>query len=275
VAHASALLQRLGAVFQSDVEVAQARVEQARPIWQCCTLFVARVTARHATGENTSSSSSSSLERPERIPLSKILKAFEVAPLELLKELRHFVEVAKPLLKEICPRLQDIEGQLHVRELQSVFMFSTVLANKYRTCFKRYFKVTQQTQLGGHGAGNARMASYASVFQFGWVLFIYAKQNLLEQFPDLVKSFAPLVCTLNFLIAHAAQPFLKVSLNDTTEFCVRTRDGDVDTLASLCEQMLVCYEDIAPLMTEVRNVLFIPLRLNRDGTPPRPSFNLL
>eukprot|EP00959_Pyramimonas_sp_CCMP1952_P058285 1216916-Pyramimonas_sp.AAC.1 len=61
--------------------------------------------------------------------------------------MRHFAEMAKPLLKSTCPRMEDIDGELQVKELQSVFMFSTVLANKYRACFNKYFRATQSTGL--------------------------------------------------------------------------------------------------------------------------------
>ena len=177
---------------------------------------------------------------------------------EFLKELPTVIKRAEPNLTTLLGSGPPLARLLKLRELQTSFVYSTVLAKKNKVStvtsiclptkptacicadvatamLKGMFSVQDlfcsyfDTSISGPGA-----ADPSSPFCAAWLLFVTAKSKLLPPFPDLVASFNLLICVLNVAITHIPAAHRNVDLQDHSLFPVRTEDGGADTLQSLC-----------------------------------------
>lgn len=183
-----------------------------------CIVYIAKGIVEGSRGHDAQ-------QKRSTASLSKILSAFDVGLEEFLKELPTVIKRAEPKLGPLLAGNVPLARRLKLRELQTSFVYTTVLAKKSKDLFRSYFDLS----ITGQGATDK-----ASPFYAAWLLFVTAKSKLLPAFPDLVASFNLLICVLNVAIMHIPAPHRNVDLNDHSLFPVRTETGGADTLQSLC-----------------------------------------
>ncbi|DBA83853.1 TPA: hypothetical protein ACH3X1_006367 [Trebouxia sp. C0004] len=183
-----------------------------------CIIYIAKGIIEGSRGHDAQ-------QKRSTASLSKVLSAFHVGLEEFLKELPTVIKRAEPNLGPLLAGNVPLARRLKLRELQTSFVYTTVLAKKSKDLFRSYFDLS----ITGQGATDK-----ASPFYAAWLLFVTAKSKLLPAFPDLVASFNLLICVLNVAIMHIPAPHRNVDLNDHSLFPVRTETGGADTLQSLC-----------------------------------------
>ncbi|KAK9837434.1 hypothetical protein WJX81_002188 [Elliptochloris bilobata] len=151
--------------------------EEPLRLWKACILFIARGLRSPASGRGPT--------------LGQILGAFDLSLADFLKELPVAVRRAEPNLALLFGDSPPLERRLRLRELQSVFVYSTVLAKKCRDLFQAHFDLP-----AGRGTGEP------SAYDLTWLLYVCGKARLLPPFPDLVSSFNLLVAVIGFVYAH-------------------------------------------------------------------------
>lgn len=173
-----------------------------------------------------------------------------------MKELPTVIRRAEPNLTALLGESVPLARLLRLRELQTSFVYSTVLAKKTKVglllttekrictpvckchvpavmhnmlpCLQDLFRSYFDVSISGQGTTDK-----SSPFCAAWLLFVTAKSKLLPAFPDLVASFNLLICVLNVAIMHIPATHRNVDLHDHSLFPVRTESG-TDTLQSLC-----------------------------------------
>ena len=106
-----------------------------------------------------------------------------------LKELPVLAKRLDPLLAALRPaRAAPLDRALRVRELQSAYVYGTVLAKKARDMLR---------PLLAPGSVSADAAP-----RLAWALFASAKAATLPPHPDLVTAFALLVASVAWVLAH-------------------------------------------------------------------------
>mmetsp|Transcript_28732 Transcript_28732/g.55055 ORF Transcript_28732/g.55055 Transcript_28732/m.55055 type:complete len:1129 (+) Transcript_28732:326-3712(+) len=251
-ARAVELLRRVAETLQADTEVhTVSGLERYRHTWYACAFFVGKAAASSLNSYSPTSRgprSSHLVSGPccdERLPLSSLLKTLGVATKDFFMEMKHFVERIKPALRgsasEVLGGLatEDLRTVLRMRELTSVYMCTSVLASKFHKYFTRFFQMPIECE--------EEKQFNNVVVQFGWIVFLLAKQRLLgaAEAAGVVASIDVLVCSLNLLLAHASPSMLRAPFcaKETIEWPVRTSSGGVDTLSSLCS---ICGLDTRP-----------------------------
>ncbi|KAL0037539.1 hypothetical protein WJX77_001507 [Trebouxia sp. C0004] len=177
-----------------------------------CIIYIAKGIIEGSRGHDAQ-------QKRSTASLSKVLSAFHVGLEEFLKELPTVIKRAEPNLGPLLAGNVPLARRLKLRELQTSFVYTTVLAKKSKDLFRSYFDLS----ITGQGATDK-----ASPFYAAWLLFVTAKSKLLPAFPDLVASFNLLICVLNVAIMHIPAPHRNVDLNDHSLFPACASSIDVD-----------------------------------------------
>ncbi|CAL5223875.1 g6466 [Coccomyxa viridis] len=197
-------------------------------MWFASILFIAR--SLHGAGDGAG------------LPLTKILQEFSICIADFLKELPVIVRKSEPLLDGVIEKTQPLERTLKLRELQTSYVYTTVLAKKCRDLFHLYI-------------GSPTTEAEAAVLRFTWKLFIVAKAKLFAPFPDLVASFNLLICVLAFVYCHVPAAQRAVPLTDEANLPRRNKEGAVDVLQSLAAVSKANTADVQPLMSKLDTLL--------------------
>jgi hypothetical protein len=188
-------------------QMSAAKVRSYQPVWLACAVFIAKGTrAKPASPEPAVAG----------LSLSRVLTVLKVSEAQFFRELDQFLERGAPVLVPgtaggalmDADAAADLPRRLNVKPLASMYILSSWSANRYRIMFARFFKAPECTPVRPQllptppvSVERVKSLDYScpwgplvpQVFDFGWLLFIVAKQRLLQPFTDLVSSVSVLV----------------------------------------------------------------------------------
>ncbi|XP_006863580.1 PREDICTED: retinoblastoma-like protein 2 [Chrysochloris asiatica] len=155
--------------------------------WLACALYVACRKCVPTVSKGT--------VEGNYVSLTRILRCSEQSLIEFFNKMKKWEDMAN------LP--------LHFRErterLERNFTVSAVVFKKYEPIFQDIFKYPQEEQPRQQRGRKQRRqpCTVSEVFQFCWVLFIYAKGNFPMISDDLVNSYHLLLCALDLVYGNA------------------------------------------------------------------------
>ncbi|XP_032086618.1 retinoblastoma-like protein 2 [Thamnophis elegans] len=166
--------------------------------WLACSLYVACRKAVPTVSRGT--------VEGNYVSLIRILRCSGQSLIEFFNKMKKWEDMA------------DLPSQFRERttRLERNFTVSAVIFKKYEPIFQDIFKHPQDDQ-PRHPRGRKQRrqpCTVSEVFQFCWVLFVYAKGNFPMISDDLVNSYHLLLCVLDLVYGNSLQcPNRKEILN--------------------------------------------------------------
>ncbi|XP_070616275.1 retinoblastoma-like protein 2 [Erythrolamprus reginae] len=166
--------------------------------WLACSLYVACRKAVPTVSRGT--------VEGNYVSLIRILRCSGQSLIEFFNKMKKWEDMA------------DLPSQFRERttRLERNFTVSAVIFKKYEPIFQDIFKYPQDDQpRPPRGRKQRRQpCTVSEVFQFSWVLFVYAKGNFPMISDDLVNSYHLLLCVLDLVYGNSLQcPNRKEILN--------------------------------------------------------------
>uniref|UniRef100_A0A8D0B9A7 Retinoblastoma-like protein 2 n=1 Tax=Salvator merianae TaxID=96440 RepID=A0A8D0B9A7_SALMN len=168
--------------------------------WLACSLYVACRKAVPTVSRGT--------VEGNYVSLIRILRCSGQSLIEFFNKMKKWEDMA------------NLPSQFRERttRLERNFTVSAVIFKKYEPIFQDIFKYPQEDQPRQQRGRKQRRqpCTISEVFQFCWVLFVYAKGNFPMISDDLVNSYHLLLCVLDLVYGNALQcPNCKELLNPT------------------------------------------------------------
>ncbi|XP_063168727.1 retinoblastoma-like protein 2 isoform X1 [Candoia aspera] len=166
--------------------------------WLACSLYVACRKAVPTVSRGT--------VEGNYVSLIRILRCSGQSLIEFFNKMKKWEDMA------------DLPSQFRERttRLERNFTVSAVIFKKYEPIFQDIFKYPQDDQPRQQRGRKQRRqpCTVSEVFQFCWVLFVYAKGNFPMISDDLVNSYHLLLCVLDLVYGNSLQcPNRKEILN--------------------------------------------------------------
>ncbi|XP_053256149.1 retinoblastoma-like protein 2 isoform X2 [Podarcis raffonei] len=166
--------------------------------WLACSLYVACRKAVPTVSRGT--------VEGNYVSLIRILRCSGQSLIEFFNKMKKWEDMA------------NLPSQFRERttRLERNFTVSAVIFKKYEPIFQDIFKYPQDDQPRQQRGRKQRRqpCTVSEVFQFSWVLFVYAKGNFPMISDDLVNSYHLLLCVLDLVYGNALQcPNRKELLN--------------------------------------------------------------
>ncbi|XP_058135994.1 retinoblastoma-like protein 2 isoform X1 [Dasypus novemcinctus] len=157
--------------------------------WLACALYVACRKSVPTVSKGT--------VEGNYVSLTRILRYSEQSLIEFFNKMKKWEEMAN-LPSHFRERTERLERN---------FTVSAVIFKKYEPIFQDIFKYPQEEQPRQQRGRKQRRqpCTVSEVFQFCWVLFIYAKGNFPMISDDLVNSYHLLLCALDLVYGNALQ----------------------------------------------------------------------
>ncbi|XP_066493965.1 retinoblastoma-like protein 2 [Tiliqua scincoides] len=168
--------------------------------WLACSLYVACRKAVPTVSRGT--------VEGNYVSLIRILRCSGQSLIEFFNKMKKWEDMA------------NLPSQFRERttRLERNFTVSAVIFKKYEPIFQDIFKYPQDDQPRQQRGRKQRRqpCTVSEVFQFCWVLFVYAKGNFPMISDDLVNSYHLLLCVLDLVYGNSLQcPNRKELLNPT------------------------------------------------------------
>ncbi|XP_036131920.1 retinoblastoma-like protein 2 [Molossus molossus] len=157
--------------------------------WLACALYVACRKSVPTVSKGTAEGN--------YVSLTRLLRCSEQSLIEFFNKMKKWEEMAN-LPQHFRERTERLERN---------FTVSAVIFKKYEPIFQEIFKHPQGEQPRQQRGRKQRRqpCTVSEVFQFCWVLFIYAKGNFPMISDDLVNSYHLLLCALDLVYGNALQ----------------------------------------------------------------------
>ncbi|XP_037672441.1 retinoblastoma-like protein 2 isoform X3 [Choloepus didactylus] len=157
--------------------------------WLACALYVACRKSVPTVSRGT--------VEGNYVSLTRILRCSEQSLIEFFNKMKKWEDMAN-LPSHFRERTERLERN---------FTVSAVIFKKYEPIFQDIFKYPQEEQPRQQRGRKQRRqpCTVSEVFQFCWVLFIYAKGNFPMISDDLVNSYHLLLCALDLVYGNALQ----------------------------------------------------------------------
>ncbi|XP_060892212.1 retinoblastoma-like protein 2 isoform X1 [Labrus mixtus] len=197
--------------------------------WLACSLYVAcRSSSVPTVGKGTSEGN--------YVSLTRILRCSEMSLVDFLNKMKKWQDMAQ-LPQDFRQTTQKLERD---------FTVSAVLFKKYVPIFKAVFRALSDEPPRVHRSRKQRRhpCTVTEVFNFCWVLFVYAKGNFPMISDDLVNSYHLLLCALDLVLTNALlcnarkdllNPQFKGLPEDFSSRDFRPSSGPLCFLESLCD----------------------------------------
>ncbi|KAM9192291.1 retinoblastoma-like protein 2 [Dugong dugon] len=157
--------------------------------WLACALYVACRKCVPTVSKGT--------VEGNYVSLTRILRCSEQSLIEFFNKMKKWEDMAN-----LPPHFRE-----RTERLERNFTVSAVVFKKYEPMFQDIFKYPQEEQPRQQRGRKQRRqpCTVSEVFQFCWVLFIYAKGNFPMISDDLVNSYHLLLCALDLVYGNALQ----------------------------------------------------------------------
>ncbi|XP_059569775.1 retinoblastoma-like protein 2 isoform X2 [Alligator mississippiensis] len=157
--------------------------------WLACALYVACRKAVPTVSKGT--------VEGNYVSLTRILRCSEQSLIEFFNKMKKWEDMAN-LPTQFRERTERLERN---------FTVSAVIFKKYEPIFQDIFRHPQEDQPRQQRGRKQRRqpCTVSEVFQFCWVLFVYAKGNFPMISDDLVNSYHLLLCALDLVYGNAVQ----------------------------------------------------------------------
>ncbi|KAM9607303.1 retinoblastoma-like protein 2 isoform 1-T2 [Trichechus inunguis] len=157
--------------------------------WLACALYVACRKCVPTVSKGT--------VEGNYVSLTRILRCSEQSLIEFFNKMKKWEDMAN-----LPPHFRE-----RTERLERNFTVSAVVFKKYEPIFQDIFKYPQEEQPRQQRGRKQRRqpCTVSEVFQFCWVLFIYAKGNFPMISDDLVNSYHLLLCALDLVYGNALQ----------------------------------------------------------------------